>query len=61
MENPDGFAATFTHNRTIARLSGQKWFRQHRCYVLKMSVNRASMTLGLASLKIQVLCGDIKP
>jgi len=39
MENPRGFTATFTHIGTIARISSQKWSRQHRYYVLKMSVN----------------------
>jgi len=61
MENPDGFAATFTHNRTMARLSSQIWSRKHRYYVLKMSVNGASTTLGIASRKMQVLCSDNEP
>jgi len=61
MENPDGFAATFIHNRTIDSRSIQKWWQQHRYYVLKMSVNGMSMTFGPASWKMQALCGDIKP
>jgi len=61
MENPDGFAATFIHNRTIACLSIQKWLQQHRYYVQKMSVDGVSTTSGLASWKMQGLCGDIKP
>jgi len=60
MENPDGFTATFIHNRIIARLSIQKWLRQHHYYVLEMSIKRASTTSGLASWKMQGLCGNIK-
>jgi len=61
MENPEGFAATLTYNRTIACLSSQKWLRQRHYYVLKISITRASTTFGLASWKMQVLSGDIKP
>jgi len=39
MENPDGFGATFIQNQTIDRLSIQNGLRQHRYYVLKMSIN----------------------
>jgi len=56
MENQDGFAATFIHNPNIARLSIQKWLRQHRYYVQKMNFNRASMTSGPASWKMPGLC-----
>jgi hypothetical protein len=38
-----GSAATVSHNRTVGRLSGRKWLRQNRDYVLKMSVNGASI------------------
>jgi hypothetical protein len=44
-----GSAATSSHNQTIGRLSRQKWLRQHRYYVLKMSVNGASTIIGFAS------------
>jgi len=33
MKNPQGCAATLTHNRTIGCLSRQQWLRQHHCYV----------------------------
>jgi len=42
-----GCAATLPHNRAIGRLSRQKLLKQHRYYVLKMSVNGASTTVGL--------------
>ena len=61
MGNPDRFATTFIHNPAIARLSSPKWSKQHRYYVLKMSVNGLSMTPGLASWTMQGLSGDIKP
>jgi hypothetical protein len=35
--------------------------KQHRYYVLKMSVNGASTTFGLVSWKILGLCGCMKP
>jgi len=56
-----GCAATLRHNRAIGRLSRQNLLQQHRYYVQKMSVNAASTTLGLVSLKILVLCGDNRP
>jgi len=61
MDNPEGCAATLTHNSTVGRLATQQWWRQHRYYVLKMSVNRASMTFGHASWKIKVLCNQVYP
>jgi len=61
MENPEGFTATLTHNRTIACLSNHKWLQQHRYYVLILSVNGVSTTFILALWKMQVLCGEIKP
>jgi len=61
MTKPEGFAETLTHDRTIACLSSQKWLGQHGYYVLKMSVNGASVTFGHALWKIPGLCGDIKP
>jgi len=56
-----GCAATLPRNRAIARLSKQKLLKQHRYYVLKISVNGASTTFGLVSWKIVGLCGGIKP
>jgi len=56
-----GCAATLPHNRTIGRLSKQKLLQQDLYYVLKMSVNGASMTFGLVSWKILGLCDDMKP
>jgi len=56
-----GCAATLPHNRTIGRHSRQTLMKQHRYYVLKMSVNGASTTFGLESWKILALCGGIKP
>jgi len=53
-----GCAATLCHNRAIGRLSRQNLLQQHRYYVLNMSANGASTTLGLVSWKILVLCGD---
>jgi len=61
MENPEGFAEMFIHNLTSAHLSIQKWLRQHRHDVSKMSMNGASKTSGLASWTMQGLCGDMKP
>jgi len=61
MENPDGFAATFIHHRTIACISGQKWLPEHHYYVLMISINGASKTSGHALWKMQGLCGNIKP
>jgi len=61
MENPCGFAATFIHNRTIARHCSQKLWRKDRHYVIKMSVNGAPTPCGHASWKKQGLSGDIKP
>jgi hypothetical protein len=56
-----GCAATLPHNRAIGRLSGQKLWPQHCYFVLKMSVNGASMNFGFVSWKILGLCGSIKP
>jgi len=55
-----GWAAMLPHNRGIGRLSWQKLLPQHRYYVLKMSVNGASMTFGVGSWKILGLCGSMK-
>jgi hypothetical protein len=52
--------ATLPHYRAIGRLSRQKLLQQHRYFVLKMSVNGASTTFGLVSLKILRLCGGMK-
>jgi len=56
---PVGCAVTVSHNRTIGHLSIEQWCWQHFYCVLKMSVNRASTTFGLASWKMQGLCGNI--
>jgi hypothetical protein len=56
-----GCAVTLPHNRAIGRLSRQKLLQQHRHYVLKMSVNRASTTFALVSWKILGLCGGNEP
>jgi len=59
MKYPVGCAVTVRYNQTIGRLSIEQWWWQHFYYVLKMSVNRASMICGLASWKLHGLCGDI--
>jgi hypothetical protein len=61
MESPEGYTVTFTHNQTIGHLSRNTLLQQYRYFVLKMSNNGASMTSGLASSKIQGLCGNINP
>jgi len=60
-EKYKGCVATLNYHRTVGRLSTQKWLQQHRYYVLKMSVNGASTTSGIASWKRQGMCGDIDP
>jgi len=52
----EGSAAILCHNRTVGRLSRQKCFRGHRQYALMMSVNGASIILGLPSWEIKGLC-----
>jgi len=49
MENPEGCVMILSHNRIIGRLSKQNFLRQQSFYVLKMSVNGASTTFGLAT------------
>ena len=44
-----GHAATSTLNRAISRLPRQKSFRRHSTYTLKMTFNKVSTILGLAS------------
>jgi len=39
LQNPESSVATLTHNRTIGRVSRQKWLPQQCYYVLTMSVN----------------------
>jgi len=58
---PVGCAVTVRHNQTIGRLSIEQWWWQHFYYVLKMSVNGASTTFGLASWKLHGLYGDVTP
>jgi len=60
-KHPVGCAVTASHNQTIGRHSIAQWWWQHFHYVLKMSVNRASTTFGIASWKMHGLCGDITP
>jgi hypothetical protein len=61
MEHPVGGAVTVSHNQTIGCLSIEQWWQQHFYYVLTMSVNRASTTLGLASWKMHRVCSDLTP
>jgi len=61
MKHPVGCAGTVNYIQTIGRLSIQQWWQQHFYYVLKMSINRASTTFGLASWNIHGLCGDVTP
>jgi len=61
MKHPVGCAGTVSHNRTIGRLSLQQWWKQHFYYILKMNVNRASMTFGLASWNMHGLCSNVTP
>jgi hypothetical protein len=58
---PLGGVVTVSHSRTIGRLSMEQWWWQGFYYVVKMSVNRVSTTLGPASWKMLGLCGDITP
>jgi len=57
----NGSAATLSHNRSISGLSRHTWFRRHCHRALKMSINRASTIVGLASWKIKGLCDYIDP
>jgi hypothetical protein len=61
MKYPVSCAVTVSHNRTIGHLSIEQWWWQHFYYVLTMSVNRVSITFGLASWKMHGLCGDGTP
>jgi hypothetical protein len=61
MKYPVGCAVTVSHNATIGCLSIEQWWWQHYYYVLKMSVNRASTTFGLASCNMHGLCSDVAP
>jgi len=61
MKHPVGGVVTVHHDRTIGPLSMEQWWWPHIYYVLKMSVNRASTTFGLASWKMHELCGDVTP
>jgi hypothetical protein len=51
MKHLVGCAVTANHNPTIGGLSIEQWWQKRFYYVLKMSVNRASTTFGLASGK----------
>jgi hypothetical protein len=59
MKYPVGCAVTLRDNQTIGGLSIEQWWWQHFYYVLKMSDNKASTTVGHATRKLHVLCGDI--
>ena len=61
MKHPVCWAVIVSHNQTIGRLSMEQWWWQHSYHVLKMSINRVSMTNGLASWKMHGLGGDIAP
>jgi len=61
LENAWAVRRVLPHNRAIGCLSRQNLLQQHCYYILKMSVNGATTTLGLVSGKILGLCGDIKP
>jgi len=61
MKHPVGCVVTVGHNRNIGHLSMEQWWWQHFYYVLIMSVNKASTTFGLASWKMDELCGDVTP
>jgi len=61
MENPEGCAMILSHNHTIGRLAKQNLLQRHCFYILKMSVNGALTTFGLASLKTQGLTGNLDP
>jgi len=61
MKHPVGCAVKVHHTRNIGRLSMEQWWWQHVYYVLKLSVNRASTTFGLASWKMHELCGNVAP
>jgi len=54
-------AMACTHNQRIGIRSGQKRSRNGHCPSLKMSVNRASTILWVASCVIQTLCYGIYP
>jgi len=54
-------AMACTHNQRIGICSGQKRSRNGHCPSLKMSVNRASTILWVASCVIQMLCYGIYP
>jgi len=61
MKHRVGCAVTVRHNGTIDCLSMDQSWWQYFYYFLKMSVNRASTTFGLASWKMNELCGDVTP
>jgi hypothetical protein len=61
MKYPVGCAVTAHHNQTIGRLSIEHWWQKLFYYVLKMSVNRASTTFGLASWKSHGVCSEVAP
>jgi len=61
MENPEGLAATLTHNRTIACLSRQNMGATTSLLCPKNERQWSVNNFGLASWKMQVLYGDIKP
>jgi len=61
MNHPVGCAVTVRYNQTIGLLAVEHWWQQLFYYVLKMSVNRASTTFGVASWKMHGVGGDVTP
>jgi len=61
MNHPVGCGVIIRHNRTIGPLSIEQLWWQHFYYGLRMRVNRASTTFGLASWKMDGLCSDMTP
>jgi hypothetical protein len=53
-------AATLHNKRALGCLSKKNLLQEHRYYVLKMTVNRASTTVGRLSWTILGPCCDIK-
>jgi len=56
-----GCIDTSFQSNCIGRHNSYKGKRHSHCLILKMSINRASMILGLESLQIQVLGDHINP
>jgi hypothetical protein len=61
LENTEDCTATWTHTRTIGRLSRQTWLWQHHYNAPKMNVNGAATTFGLGLHKMPGLCSNVNP